>query len=142
MRLRRSAAVPRGRPAPRGIAAPLTKEYPNVQFCEPRESLPYAPARVHTTTLISSLAAVCIHLRPIRGATNEIGAMPGLTDALHASAARSHLIEMVTTDAGNTALKVNGRIVKLAVARKLSRLGYSKETPTWRQVAEHFFLNV
>jgi hypothetical protein len=28
----------------------------------------------------------------------------------------------------------------LAVARKLSRLGYSKQTPTWRQVAEHFLL--
>jgi predicted transposase YbfD/YdcC len=28
----------------------------------------------------------------------------------------------------------------LAVARKLSRLGYTKETPTWQQVAEHFLL--
>jgi len=28
----------------------------------------------------------------------------------------------------------------LAVARKLSRLGYGEETPTWRQVAEHFLL--
>ena len=28
----------------------------------------------------------------------------------------------------------------LAVARKLSRLAYSKATPTWRQVAEHFML--
>jgi predicted transposase YbfD/YdcC len=28
----------------------------------------------------------------------------------------------------------------LAVARKLTRLGYTKATPTWRQVAEHFLL--
>lgn len=28
----------------------------------------------------------------------------------------------------------------LAVARKLSKLGYSNETPTWQQVAEHFLL--
>lgn len=28
----------------------------------------------------------------------------------------------------------------LAVARRLSRIGYSLETPTWRQVAEHFVL--
>lgn len=28
----------------------------------------------------------------------------------------------------------------LAVARRLSRLGYSLETPTWKQVAEHFLL--
>ena len=30
----------------------------------------------------------------------------------------------------------------LAVARKLSRIGYSLETPTWQQVAEHFVLLV
>ena len=30
----------------------------------------------------------------------------------------------------------------LAVAPKLSRLAYSHETPTWRQVAEHFFLTL
>ena len=30
----------------------------------------------------------------------------------------------------------------LAVARRLSRIGYSKETPAWRQVAEHFFLTL
>lgn len=28
----------------------------------------------------------------------------------------------------------------LAVARKLSRYGYSLETPSWQQVAEHFLL--
>ena len=28
----------------------------------------------------------------------------------------------------------------LAVARRLSRLGYTRETPTWQQVAEHFLL--
>lgn len=28
----------------------------------------------------------------------------------------------------------------LAVARRLSRLGYTRETPTWHQVAEHFLL--
>jgi hypothetical protein len=30
----------------------------------------------------------------------------------------------------------------LAVARKLSRLGYSDETPSWGQVAEHFLLQL
>jgi hypothetical protein len=28
----------------------------------------------------------------------------------------------------------------LAVARRLSRIGYSKESPSWRAVAEHFLL--
>jgi len=30
----------------------------------------------------------------------------------------------------------------LPVARKLSRHGYSAETPTWGQVAEHFLLDL
>ena len=30
----------------------------------------------------------------------------------------------------------------LAVARRLSRLGYTRETPTWHQVAEHFLLEL
>ena len=30
----------------------------------------------------------------------------------------------------------------LAVARKLSRHGYSKETPSWGQVAGHFLLEL
>ncbi len=30
----------------------------------------------------------------------------------------------------------------LAVARKLSRFGYSEETPSWGQVAEHFLLQL
>ena len=30
----------------------------------------------------------------------------------------------------------------LAVARKLSRFGYSGETPSWGQVAEHFLLQL
>ncbi|MDI7268851.1 MAG: hypothetical protein QME96_12740 [Myxococcota bacterium] len=28
----------------------------------------------------------------------------------------------------------------MAVARKLSRVSYSHETPSWQQVAEHFLL--
>ena len=40
-----------------------------------------------------------------------------------------------------SALRMMGLNI-LAVARKLSRLGYSKEAPTWRQVAEHFFLTL
>jgi hypothetical protein len=97
--------------SPKQVKQHLVEKYPNVQFCEPKAGLPYALARVHTTTLISSRAAVCIHQRPIPGATNEIGAMPDLLDELHAAYAQTHLFAMVTTDAGNTALKVNGKIV-------------------------------
>ena len=30
----------------------------------------------------------------------------------------------------------------LAVARRLSRMGYSRETPSWAQVSEHFLLQL
>jgi hypothetical protein len=89
----------------------LTKKFPNVQFCVPENGRPYALARVHTVTLISSNAAPCIHQRPIPGHTNEIGAMPGLLKEFHAVYGRTQLLEVLTTDAGNTSLKVNGQIV-------------------------------
>jgi predicted transposase YbfD/YdcC len=89
----------------------LAKEYPNVQFCVPENGRPYALARVHTVTLISSLAAPCIHQRPIPGHTNEIGAMPDLLKEIHAVYGCTRLLDLITTDAGNTALKVNGQIV-------------------------------
>ena len=33
-------------------------------------------------------------------------------------------------------------IAILAMARRLSRMGYSRETPSWAQVAEHFLLQL
>lgn len=89
----------------------LSKRFPNVQFCQPKHGKPYALARVHTVTLISSTAGSCIHQRPIEGATNEIGAMPSLVRELHAAYGRTNLIEMLTTDAGNTCLAVASIIV-------------------------------
>lgn len=91
----------------------LGKEFPNVQFCVPKDGKPYALARVHTVTLISSNAAVCIHQRPIRGDTNEIGSMPALLKELHGVYGRTDLVTLVTTDAGNTSLRVAGLTVDL-----------------------------
>jgi len=91
----------------------LTKQYPNVQLCEPKEGKPYALARVHTVTLISSNAAPCIHQRPIRGDTNEIGSMPALLKELHAAYGRTGLVKLITTDAGNTSRGVAALVVKL-----------------------------
>jgi hypothetical protein len=90
---------------PKQVKRLLKKRFPNLQFCQPKVGEPYALARVHTVTLISSLAACCIHERPIPGSTNEIGAMPGLLKELHQAYGRCGLIEMLTTDAGNTSLK-------------------------------------
>ena len=89
----------------------LAKRFPDVQFCVPKQGQPYALARVHTVTLISSDAAVCIHQRQTLGHTNEIGSMAELLDEVRAGYGRSSLITMVTTDAGNTSLEVAGLIL-------------------------------
>jgi hypothetical protein len=91
----------------------LAKQFPSVQFCVPKEGKPYALARVHTVTLTSSNAAPCIHLRPIRGHTNEIGSMPALLEELHVVYGRTRLLNLITTDAGNTSQRVASQIVGL-----------------------------
>lgn len=89
---------------PKQVKKRLKKEFPNVQLCIPEEGQPYALARVHTVTLISSQAANCIYQRPIEGCTNEIGAMPALLKELRAAYGRTEIVAMLTTDAGNTSL--------------------------------------
>lgn len=96
---------------PEQVKALLAQRYPEVQFCRPQQGLPYALARVHTVTMTSSDAAVCLYQRPTLGHTNEIGSMPKLLAELHGAYGRTALITMVTTDAGNTSLKVAGLIV-------------------------------
>lgn len=100
-----------GEATPAQVRALLAERYPQAQLCEPEQGLPYALLRVHTVTLISSAAAPCVHLRPIAGATNEIGSMPALLDELKAAYGRTGLITRLTTDAGNTSAGVMGRIV-------------------------------
>lgn len=82
----------------------VRSRFPNLQFCTPKVGKPYALARTHTVTLISSDAACAIHLRPIPGATNEIGAVGALLKEMHKVYGGTNLLEMVTTDAGNTSL--------------------------------------
>jgi len=89
---------------PKQVKKLLKKEFPNVQLCIPKDGEPYAMARVHTVTLISSRAANCIYQRPIEGRTNEIGAMPALLKELRAAYGRTDIVAMLTTDAGNTSL--------------------------------------
>jgi predicted transposase YbfD/YdcC len=88
------------------VCALLAERYPEAQLCVPGHMAPYALMRVHTVTLVSSEAAVCIHQRPIEGETNEIGAMPALLSELGGAYRRTRLFELVTTDAGNTSVKV------------------------------------
>ena len=88
----------------------LAADYPEAQLCEPQQGQPYALVRVHTVTLISADAAPCLHLRPIDGATNEIGAMPALLAELSRHCGRSALFHLLTTDAGNTSCGVMSQI--------------------------------
>jgi len=97
---------------PQDVKRQLKKKFPDVQMCIPTEGEPYALARVHTVTLISSQAAVCVYQRPIEGRTNEIGAVPTLLKELGKAYGRTDIISMLTTDAGNTSLKSNTMIVE------------------------------
>jgi hypothetical protein len=90
----------------------FAKRYPQAQVCTRDDSAPYALIRVHTVTLISADAAVCVHQRPIAGHTNEIGSMPALLDELKAAYGRSKLFGLVTTDSGNTSRGVAGKIAE------------------------------
>jgi len=97
---------------PAEVKTKLGETYPAAQFCEPAEGRPYALMRVHTVTLISADAAPCIHLRPIEGATNELGAMPALLRELARDYKRTGLFGLVTSDAGNTACGIQGQIIR------------------------------
>ena len=60
----------------------FAKRYPQAQVCKRDSGEPYALLRVHTVTLVSGDAALCVHQRPIAGHTNEYGSMPVLLDEL------------------------------------------------------------
>jgi predicted transposase YbfD/YdcC len=89
----------------------LAERYPQAQLCKSEHLDPYALMRVHTVTLISSAAALCIHQRPIPGHTNENGALPDLIAELKAAYGHTRLFGLLTTDAGNTSLKAATQIV-------------------------------
>jgi predicted transposase YbfD/YdcC len=97
--------------SPDQVKALFAERFPEAQICVPEHGEPYALMRVHTVTLISSAAAVCVHQRPIAGHTNEIGSMPALLAELKAAYGRTGLFQLITTDAGNTSLKVADTIV-------------------------------
>lgn len=80
------------------------EQYPEVQVCVRASGDAYGLVRVHTATLVSSDAAFCIYQRWIPGQTNEIGALPGMLAELDWVYRKTGLVEMFTTDAGNTSL--------------------------------------
>ena len=99
--------------APEQVKTLFAERFGDAQVCIPTSGRPYALVRVHTVTLISSGASVCIHLRPTLGHTNELGSMPALLRELKAAYGRTRLFELVTTDAGNTSLAVASLSVAL-----------------------------
>jgi hypothetical protein len=90
----------------------LREHFPHVQLCCPKNAEPYGLVRVHNVTLISSAAAPCIHQRTIPGHTNENGAIPELIDDILRVYGKTKLVEMFTTDAGNSSLKVATKLVE------------------------------
>ncbi len=96
-------------------AALFAQRYPLAQVCSRDSGEPYALLRVHTATLVSGEAAVCVHQRPIAGHTNESGSMPALLDELKAAYGKTKLFSLVTTDAGNTSCGIAGKTVSLGL---------------------------
>ncbi len=70
---------------------------------------------MHTVTLVSGDAAVCVHQRPIAGHTNESGSMAALLDELKAAYGKTRLFSLVTTDAGNTSCGIAGKTAALGL---------------------------
>jgi hypothetical protein len=97
------------------VEARLRKEYPEAQLCTSDQEKTYALMRVHTVTLVSSAASVCIHQRPIAGCTNELGSMPALLDELKVAYGRTGLFRLVTMDTGNTSLRAATKITRLGL---------------------------
>jgi len=97
------------------VKARLRKEYPEAQLCTSDQQKTYALMRVHTVTLVSSAASVCIHQRPIAGHTNELGSMPALLDELKVAYGRTGLFRLVTMDSGNTSLRATTKITRLGL---------------------------
>jgi len=93
----------------------FAQRYPLAQVCKRDIGEPYALLRVHTVTLVSGEAAVCVHQRPIAGHTNESGSMPALLDELKAAYGKTRLFSLVTTDAGNTSCGIAGKTVSLGL---------------------------
>ncbi len=93
----------------------FAQRYPMAQVCKRDSGEPYALLRVHTVTLVSGEAAVCVHQRPIAGHTNELGSMPALLDELKAAYGKTRLFSLVTTDAGNTSCGIAGKALSLGL---------------------------
>lgn len=80
----------------------LAEMFPQVQFQKGTSGSATGLVRVHTATLVSAKATLPIHYENIPGRTNEIGTLPNTLKALHEAYGKTAIIDMVTTDAGNT----------------------------------------
>lgn len=106
----RLAGVDKQQASVEAIKELFLRHFPEVQICVPRDGDPYGLIRSHTVTLVSSRAAYGLHIRNIPGTTNEIGALPETLRELHDAYGRTAIIQMVTTDAGNTSLSTATKI--------------------------------
>jgi len=66
----------------------------------------YGLIRVHRTTLVSAEPAVCLDQRALPGDSNESGSILPTVRELLRTYGRTGLVQMLTTDAGNTTLEM------------------------------------
>jgi predicted transposase YbfD/YdcC len=89
----------------------LTDIFPQVQFHKGTTTTSATGlVRVHTATLVSAQATVPMLVENIPGRTNEIGALPQTLETLDKAYGKTAMIDMITTDAGNTS-EATARII-------------------------------
>ena len=102
--------------------------YPYVQICRGEDGRCWGLIRYHRVTLTSHPSHPCLLLEAIPGDTNEIGQAPATIRALLRAYPGSSLIDIITTDAGNTSSGV-ARLIAASNKRYLVALrGNQPET--------------
>ena len=103
----------------------VTGAFPYVQICGDDNGKCWGLIRYHRATLTSHPSHPCVLLEPIPGDTNEIGQAPDTIRALVRTYARSRLVDIITTDAGNTSSEV-ARVIAAAGKRYVLALKESQ----------------
>jgi len=93
-------------PSEDDVRSVFSTRFPWVQLCKQEDKPMYGLVRALRSTLVSSKAAVCLDLHPILGTSNEMATIESCIDELLHVYGRTGMIRRVTTDAGNTSLRM------------------------------------
>lgn len=101
--------------SPRELKRVVGTQFPYVQLIGSKPGQLEGRVRAHRATLISSGAAALIDQWPIRGATNERGAIEEALGGLFSAYGATDIVEMVTLDAGMSCPEVAAKLRRESV---------------------------